>query len=137
MGKVIQELNTLSFLTKKTHDCWSRILKAYDKACLSKLEPYIASSDRKTCLVLTASSLHRASLFYKKIEKHGVILDIAEEKPWEKERSIVDWLLAALAKENKQAAPHIAQLMVKQIGTDQALLHTELCNWSVMWAKKK
>jgi DNA polymerase-3 subunit delta len=124
--KVLEELGMLRFLTDKRMIVVENV-DALDKAALLKLEPYItAVGDRRTFLVLTASSLHRASQFYKSVEKQGTVLDIAEEKPWEKEKNAVDWLLSAFAKEKKQVALPVAQLMVKQIGTDQTLLHAEL-----------
>lgn len=122
---ILQELETLSFFIKKRLIVVHNV-EAFDKASTTKLESYLANPNRSVCLVLTASSVNRNTTFYKKTEKAGVILDVAEEKPWEREKSMVEWLRAEAALAGKQMTPQTCQLMVKQLGTDQALLHGEM-----------
>lgn len=122
---VLQELETMAFFSKK------RVIivqgaDSFDKASTLKLEAYCSSPNRTACLVVTAPSLNRATTFYKKLEKVGIVLDVAEEKPWEREKSLADWLYAEAQKEGKQLSQQVSQMMVKQLGTDQSLLATEL-----------
>lgn len=122
---VLQELEMFAFFSKK------RVIivqnaDSYDKASTLKLETYCSSPNRTVCLVLTAPSLNRATTFYKKLEKVGVVLDVPEEKPWEKEKSIAQWLHSEALKEGKQLSPQVSQILIKQLGTDQILLSSEL-----------
>jgi DNA polymerase III subunit delta len=122
---VLRELEATSFFSKKRliilHNA-----DAYDKASTLKLEAYCSSPNRSVCFAAAAGVLNRATTFYKKLEKTGVVLDVAEEKPWEREKSVADWLHQEAAREGKQLGPQVAQMLVKQLGTDQMLLLTEL-----------
>lgn len=125
VDQVLQELKTMSFFAKK------RVLilqnaDSLDKASTLKLETYCASPNRSICFVVVTPSLNRATTFYKKLEKTGIVLDVAEEKPWEREKSIADWLLRETIKQQREMSPHVAQMLIKQVGTDQMLLSSEL-----------
>lgn len=122
---VLQELETLAFFAKKKLVVVFNA-DAYNKDATAKLEAYFASPNRAACLALAASTINRATNFYKKAEKVGVILDVAEEKPWEREKSVAEWLRGEVARQGKQIAHTTCQLLVKQLGTDQTLLHSEL-----------
>lgn len=125
IDRVLQELESLPLFSKK------RVIivqnaEALDKASTLKLEAYCSSPNRTACLAVAAATLNRATTFYKKLEKVGVVLDVAEEKPWEREKTIADWLQTEAIKEGKQLGPQVSQMLIKQLGTDQALLSTEL-----------
>lgn len=122
---VLGELEMMSFFSKKRVVIVQNV-DAYDKASTLKLEAYCSSPNRTACFVASAASLNRATTFYKKLEKVGIVLDIAEEKPWEREKTIADWLHQEAAKEGKQLGPQVSQMLVKQLGTDQMLLSSEL-----------
>lgn len=122
---ILEELETLAFFSKK------RVIivqnaDAFDKASTLKLEAYCSSPNRTACLVIVAAALNKATTFYKKLEKTGIVLDIVEEKPWEREKSIGDWLHTEALKEGKQLGPKVSQMLIKQLGTDQMQLSTEL-----------
>lgn len=123
--KVLSELEMLAFFAKKRVVVVQNA-DSFDKAATTKFESYFAAPNNTVCLVLAAETLNRATNFYKKAEKVGIVLDIAEEKPWEREKTIAEWLRNEAAALKKQIAPATCQLMVKQLGTDQALLHGEL-----------
>lgn len=122
---VMQELEMLAFFVKKrlviVHNA-----DAFDKAATTKLENYFASPNHTVCLVLSAETLNRSTNFYKKAEKVGVVLDIPEEKPWEREKNVAEWLRTEAIAQKKQMSSTTCQTMVKQLGTDQTLLHGEL-----------
>lgn len=122
---ILQDLDTLTFFAKK------RIViiqnaDGFDKASSLKLEAYLASPNRSVCLLLVAPSLTRTTTFYKKAEKVGIVLDVAEEKPWEREKSLGEWLKKEAISLDKQISSQASQMLLKQLGTDQALLHNEL-----------
>ncbi|MEI8124321.1 MAG: DNA polymerase III subunit delta [Parachlamydiaceae bacterium] len=122
---LLQELTTLNIFAKK------RVVIAHnvdelDKAATLKLEAYASSPNRSVCFVAIASTINRATTFYKKMEKVGVVLDIPEEKPWEKEKNASLWLYQQAVKEGKQLSQQHCDLLIKQVGTDRDLLSTEL-----------
>lgn len=125
VGNVLSELQGISFFSKKRLVIVHNV-DAYDKASTLKLEAYCSSPNQTVCFVVTASTLNRATTFYKKLEKAGIVLDVAEEKTWEKEKIIIDWVHTEAAREGKQLGPQVAQMLVKQLGTDQMLLTCEL-----------
>ncbi len=123
--QILPELNALSFFSKKRiifiNNCDS-----LDKAATTQLETYFASPNKTICLVLAATTLNRATSFYKKAEKIGVLLDITELKPWEQEKIVVEWLHQEVRKYKKQFTPAAGQIFIKQLGTDQTLLQNEI-----------
>lgn len=123
--EVLAELDTLAMFSKRrlivVHNC-----DAFDKASTLKLESYCESPNRAICVAFSTTGLNRSTTFYKKLEKVGVVVDIPEEKPWEKEKSMVDWLQGEAVKQGKQLPQQAAQILVKQLGTDQLLLSNEL-----------
>ena len=65
-------------------------------------------------------------LFYKLLEKEGVILEFADLKPWEKERQLIEWAGRQAAKQCKVISYAICQRFVKGVGLDQQLIANEL-----------
>lgn len=125
IDKVLQELDSLGFFSAK------RIVVIHHadnllKAATEKLIAYYENPNPSVYLVLTAASISAATNFYKKSELVGVILEIAEEKPWEKEKSLKDWIDQKTAACGKQIDASANQLLLKQIGTDQAVLNQEI-----------
>lgn len=119
------ELNSLAFFSERRifliHNC-----EKISKSLIEKLEPYFNHLPRQTYLILSFSTLASNTNLYKKLEKQGIILDIAEEKPWEKEKSLQTWLIAEAATQRKSIDPQASQILIKQIGADKALLQQEL-----------
>lgn len=125
INQLLQELETFNFFSKK-RVVVSHNVDEFDKNATLKLEAYAASPNRSVCFVATASAINRATTFYKKMEKAGIVLDVAEEKPWEREKLVAEWLHHEATKIGKQFSPQLCQLLIKQLGTDQGLLKTEL-----------
>lgn len=96
------------------------------KPQLEKLEPYFSRLPKQTYLILSCNALSTTTNFYKKVEKAGVIVDIAEEKPWEKEKNLQGWLITEAASNQKSLDPQASLTLVKQIGLDKSLLQQEL-----------
>jgi DNA polymerase III subunit delta len=126
MEKIIQELDSLAFFSQKREVVIQNIDKL-DKAATDQLEDYFAAPNSSVYLVLVGPAINRATNFYKKAEKAGVILDIvSEEKPWEREKSLSEWLSKETAAQGKLLNQQACQAMLKQLGTDQVLLSNEL-----------
>jgi DNA polymerase-3 subunit delta len=122
---LLNELNTISFFCKK------RLVVVQDadkleKGLTSFLENYFEKPNPGVYLILTAESVNKSTNFYKKSEKHGVILDCPEEKSWEKEKSIQRWIAEKVAADGKQIDPQAVQYLIKRLGHEQELIHNEL-----------
>lgn len=120
-----EELGALPFLSEK------RVILIENAENLSKtdtlaLEKYFTQLNPTLCLIISASAINRGANFYKKLEKAGIILDIAEEKSWEKEKSLKSWIIGKVQQEKKRISQEAIALLQKQIGTDQLSLHQEL-----------
>jgi len=96
------------------------------KSVTKILEEYFLDPNPAIILVMDAASVTRSTRFYKNADKAGVVLDIPEEKPWEKERSISGRIQAMVKEEGKQIQPQACQELVKHLGTDQALVFQEI-----------
>lgn len=79
-----------------------------------------------TVLVLSMASINHSTNFYKNIEKSGIVLEIPESKPWEREKVLVEWVMTRLNPVGKSIKQDACQLLVKQVNGDMALLHNEL-----------
>lgn len=119
------ELHGLSFLTDKRLVVINQGEKLL-KPLHGIFEGYFAHPNRSVCLIISAASIHANTNFYKKAEKCGIILDIVEEKPWEKEKTMKDWVLGYAAKAGKRIDPHAAGTLLKQIGCDLSTVQNEM-----------
>lgn len=122
---LLEELLSFTFFSKKRIVVVQNLDKA-PKTFLEKLEAYFAQPNASVWLVLSSTALNANTKLFKRIEKAGIILDIPEEKPWEKEKSAQDWLLSKAAAAGKRFEPQACHFLIKQIGTDPAVLHQEL-----------
>lgn len=121
----LRELEALSFFVKKR----AIVIQNADsltKDVTEKLENYYQSPNRTVCLIFVSSTINRSTNFYKKTEKAGIILDIPEEKSWERDRLMVEWVRSEVDSHKKQISPAASQLLIKQLGTDQMLLNNEI-----------
>lgn len=122
---LMQELNSLPFFSDK-RVVLIQNAEELSKPDMTKLEDYFARPNNTLYLIISASAINRATNFYKKMEKVGVLLDFAEEKQWEKEKSSKEWIFIKVAKENRRITPDAADLLQKQIGTDLSSLNQEI-----------
>lgn len=60
------------------------------------------------------------------IEKAGVVLDLLDEKPWDKEKRISAELLDRAQNAGKKLAPDVTPLLFERLGLDPALLESEI-----------
>lgn len=123
--EILQELSSLSFFSKRRAVVIYNVEK-FVKAQLEKIDAYIARPNPGVYLILTASAVHASSNFLKACAKAGIILDVAEEKAWEKEKSAQEWLVNKALSEGKKIDPQAAISLIKQTGPDPATLTQEL-----------
>lgn len=123
--EILDELGSLSFFAPK-RIIWIQQFDKFKKNALDALEQVLGRLSKSHYLVMTASSLTRTTSFYKAVEKVGVLLDLPDSKPWEKEKRLVEWLNHQASAHRKLMAYPVCQQLVKQVGSDQALLQREL-----------
>ena len=122
---IFSELETLSFLLpcKAVH---IDEIQHFKKPALDQLERFFTNPPKNLYLLLSGSDLKAQTAFYKKAEKCGIVLDIAEEKPWEKEKSLQEWVVKEAMSLGKHLLAPAAQLFIKALGNDVLLLNEEL-----------
>lgn len=123
--ELLQELNTQSFFAKNR----AVVIDNLDKIALSTLAPlqeYITNPEPTICLILCGTTFSKTSNLFKQIEKAGVVLDIAEEKPWEKEKNLAARLSVKLTAEAKTMDAQTSSAFIKLVGADAATLYQEL-----------
>ncbi|MGH2639119.1 MAG: DNA polymerase III subunit delta [Rhabdochlamydiaceae bacterium] len=77
-------------------------------------------------LIFGATSAKPVAELYQKGKKDLVALDVSEEKPWDKERRLQEWIQDEARKEGKQLPPEVAAELLRHLGTDLATLYQEL-----------
>ncbi len=60
------------------------------------------------------------------VEKEGVVLDLLDEKPWDKEKRLSEELFAHAKNAGKQLLPDAALFLLERLGPDLALLESEI-----------
>jgi DNA polymerase-3 subunit delta len=83
------------------------------KESLERLGAALEKLDPLTLVALTTESLAKQAPFQKIIEKQGVILELGEEKPWERQKHRVEWLMQAASELKLQAALEALELLAQ------------------------
>lgn len=99
---------------------------ALNSAAIEGLINYCDNPNPAVTLILSMESINRATTFYKRLEKAGMVLDIAEEKSWQKEKTLEVWIREKVAESKKNIAPDAVRIMLRFLGTDQDLLDNEI-----------
>lgn len=95
------------------------------KSCQASLEKRIQHILPSITLVLSAETISKQSNFYKAIEKQGVILEIGEEKPWEKEKSLAEWIIERAHQEKKTIESDAVNILARGTQGSLAIMAAE------------
>ncbi len=104
---------------------WIQQADKLKKSAQEGLEKYFERPSPYLRLLLSAPGIAKNTLFYKAIDKAGVVVELAEIKPWEKERYLADWVSKRAAAERKVMAYPVCQRLVNTIGADDSLIAQE------------
>jgi DNA polymerase-3 subunit delta len=118
-----QEVETQPFLTPKK----SVVIHELDQlpeAGVESVRRYLEKPSRWISIYLTANELASQSKLAKLVEKNGKVLRFKDEKPWEKEKRLVGWLIAEAKRENVILSKLAALALVQ--GVDHQMLLQEL-----------
>jgi DNA polymerase III subunit delta len=108
----LRDLDTPSLFQEKRL-LYFQIGEKLSKQMMQQLEKRVGKLPPLTYVAFSAEAILSKSSFYQALEKEGVILEMGEEKPWEKERSLAEWLLDKAAKEGKTLSPEAVNLLAR------------------------
>jgi DNA polymerase-3 subunit delta len=98
----------------------------WKKAAFETLGKYLERPSPQTYLILGSNSSKPLADLYLKSKKEMVVLDLGDEKPWDRQKRLKEWLIQEVKKEKKILAPDVAEFLMQEIGTDFALLEQEI-----------
>lgn len=123
--QLLSELDNLSFFVQKRVICIQQADKL-KKDLTEALENYLARPNSTHYIILFAQTLAKNTNFYKKAEKAGIVLELAEPKQWEKEKRLIEWVNKQMTATRKMMAYPACQFLVKYSGYDHGVLKQEL-----------
>ena len=118
-----QEVETRPFLSPKKgiviHE-----LDLLPEEGLEAVRRYLEKPSGWVSIYLTARELAPQNKLAKLVEKNGRVLRFKEEKPWERERRLVEWLIEEANRESVSLSQQAATALVQ--GVDPQMLLQEL-----------
>lgn len=105
------------------------VLKQSDKLRKSLqvlMESFLEDSSPLHVLILVAPSLSKNTNFYKSIEKKGVVLDLPEERPWEREKRLMESTQKIFSEERKSISYPACQSLVRRSQGNSHILSQEI-----------
>lgn len=78
------------------------------------------------CLLLGSKGKQHLAPIYRLIEKEGIILDLIDEKKWEKEKRLKEAVWEKVRQEKKSLSSDAAELLFASLPSDLAVLDSEL-----------
>lgn len=124
-NSVLEELNGLTLFSERQVIA-VELPEKPAKPLLTALESYSKNPSRSLFLIISSAAVNHSTNFYKSLEKTSVLLEVAEEKGREKERTLIEWVTAKVAAAGKKIESQASHYFLQQVGTDLALLHNEL-----------
>jgi len=125
MENILEQLNSYSLFGGDSIVIVDHIEKLKKSAC-DALAQYLTSPSPRIFLVLGGASLKGLADLYQKGKKELVILDLSEEKPWDRKTRLRQWLIQEAARSQKSLAFALIDYFLEEIGTDMQNLHQEL-----------
>jgi DNA polymerase III subunit delta len=120
----LRDLDTMSLFQEKRLLVF-QLGEKLSKSISVQIEKRMGNLPSSTYVVFSAETLSGKTSFYQALEKAGVILEMGEEKPWEKERSLAEWLLDRASRAGKTLSPDAVNLLARGCGSSLALLSGE------------
>ncbi len=98
------------------------VVEEVDKKLIESLSVRLKEPLSFGCLILTSKQKIHAPW----IEQHGAVLDLTEEKPWDKEKRWRETLLEQVHKAGKKIAPEAVAWMMEHLDRNAALASHEM-----------
>lgn len=125
VGDLIQQLNTRPLFGSFAllfFDGVERLKKEEAEGLLY----YLINPSHSSFLVLGASSSKILGEMYQKAKKEMVVLDLSDEKPWERQRRLAEELAEEAKKAGKTVSSEAAAYLFEHVGLDMPGLCQEL-----------
>lgn len=90
------------------------------------LAPFLRSPSPFVTAIFGGSSFKPFADLYQMAKKVAIVLDLSDEKPWDREKRIREWLSSRVQREKKVLTSDAAAFLMEQCGADMALLEQEL-----------
>ena len=100
--------------------------KSFKKPELEELANYFLKPSSFAYLVIGAMHFKNFEEFYPKVKKELVILDLSDEKPWDKQKRILTELHDRAKERGKKISSDATALLIQYHGNDGAILEQEL-----------
>lgn len=123
LESVLDELNTGSLFQEKVVVFLEGIEKLKKWDALLK---YIQNPNKEAFLILGVSSLKPVADLYQKGKKEIVALDLSEEKPWEKESRLQQFIVEEVKKKGKRLSHEAVRFLIENVGLERAALTQEI-----------
>lgn len=101
------------------------VIDGIEKLSKKEIQTFTDSLGSASGFVLIGSRSKLSSLFAL-VEKEGVILDLLDEKPWDKEKRLAEILIERATLSGKRLLPDAAHLLFERLSLDPALLESEI-----------
>jgi DNA polymerase III subunit delta len=124
-SQVADQLNTRSFFASHVIVVWDGIKQLSDKAQEAVLH-YLQHPSDSAFLLLGGESAKVFSKVYKDAKQELVVLDLSEEKPWDKQKRLQQEILMKLASEKKKITPDALSHLFLLCGNDAVALESEI-----------
>lgn len=123
MEKIQQEFQSLSLWAPLTLVIWD----SFDDNKLGAPDLEVLGHIPSNCLlILGASSFKPVLEFYQKRKKEMVVLDLSQEKAWEKQKRIQSWIKESFQIHKKTITDKATVYLSQQLGLDQGCLAREI-----------
>ena len=101
-------------------------LEEFSKKQMELFEKVVSSPASFVYVVLGASSFKPLSDLYNKVKQDAVVLDLSDEKPWDKQKRLQQWLNLRAQKEGKKLTASAVELLFDLCGMSVMSLEQEL-----------
>ena len=96
------------------------------KNALESIGNYLKAPNSSLLLILLYGQVIKQKGIHKIYDEKGVLLEVPDSKPWEKEAAFEKWATHYLTKKNKKLAPQAFHSLFHHVGEDKRLLSQEL-----------
>ncbi|MBX9744723.1 MAG: hypothetical protein K2X08_05880 [Chlamydiales bacterium] len=121
LSELFTEIDSFSLFTPNPVTLIDEVEKLSKKQAQGFID--LLQIDLRGHLLLGARS---KSSLYSAVEKRGVILDLCDEKPWEKEKRLTDQILDKVRQSGKRLTSEAFQILSQGMDKDAALLEQEI-----------
>lgn len=98
---------------------------------------YVVRPVRGSFLLLGASSLKPLTALYQQGKKEMVVLDLSDEKPWEKQKRVQEWVVKLARKEGKEFKGDALSELFARVGYEMTPLAQEVAKVCCYGGEKK